>query len=197
LLSTVLMLASCASSGRAEASLNAWAIFSCNVPGLHPGAAWSGNPPFSCRWYHQPVDLQPDQDAVLFVDYGAASCPAVLPVWNRRSIGFNGIGFTVPRRNLNIKIRHRAAVGAVASVTAYIQQFSIPISQSQVVVALPADQPVRYLLQHDIVHRPALASTTSLSALFAAATVLLPRASPKARHAFTGARAAMTPAPAS
>ncbi len=113
------------------------------------------------------------QDAVLFVDYGSGFVPSgTAGAVTAGSIAFYGISFTVPPSgNLAIKISNiRAAVGAVASVTANISS-SIPISQSQVVVAYPRTSLFATLYSTDIPCTGSpLGSTTSLSALFAAGT---------------------------
>ena len=113
------------------------------------------------------------QDAVLFVNYGSGFVPTgIAGLVASGSMAFNGISFTVPPSgNLSLKISNvRAAVGAVASVTAYISSSSVPISQSQVVVAYPRTSLFATLYGADVpCTGSALASTTSLSVLFAAA----------------------------
>jgi uncharacterized protein (TIGR03437 family) len=111
---------------------------------------------------------------VLFVDYGSGFVPSSTGQVNGGSIALNGISFTVPPSGkLNIKISNiRAAVGALTSVTASISSTSIPISQSQMVVAYPRTSLFATLYSTDIPCTGSpLASTTSLSALFAARTV--------------------------
>ncbi len=145
--------------------------------GSNPGAVLSGN-----LTIFLPVSItnrvdanNQTQDAVLFVDYGSGFVPSgIAGQVAGGSIAFNGISFTVPPSgNLGIKISNiRAAVGAVASVTANISSSSIPISQSQVVVAYPRTSLFATLYSTDIPCTGSpLASTTSLSALFAARTV--------------------------
>jgi uncharacterized protein (TIGR03437 family) len=128
------------------------------------------------------------QDAVLFVDYGSGFVPTgIAGLVASGSMAFNGISFTVPPSgNLSLKISNvRAAVGAVASVTAYISSSSVPISQSQVVVAYPRTSLFATLYGADVpCTGSALASTTSLSVLFAARTVF---ASTRITEGFAGA----------
>jgi len=114
------------------------------------------------------------QDAVLFVDYGSGFVPSgIAGLVTGGSIAFYGISFAVPPSgNLNIKISNiRAAVGAVASVAANISS-PIPLSQSQVIVAFPRTSLYATLYSTDVPCTGSpLASTTSLTALFAAGTV--------------------------
>jgi uncharacterized protein (TIGR03437 family) len=143
--------------------------------GSNPGATLSGN-----LTIFLPVGItnrvdsnNQTQDTVLFVDYGSGFVPSATGQVNGGSIAFNGISFTVPPSgSLTIKISNiRAAVGAVASVAANISS-SIPISQSQMVVAYPRTSLFATLYGADIPCTGSpLASTTSLSALFAAGTV--------------------------
>src|ERR1035437_7742162 len=63
------------------------------------------------------------QDAVLFVNYGSGFVPTgIAGLVAAGSMAFNGISFIVPPSgSISLKISNvRAAVGAVASVTAYI-----------------------------------------------------------------------------
>jgi uncharacterized protein (TIGR03437 family) len=128
------------------------------------------------------------QDAVLFVNYGSTYvATGIAGLVTGGGIAFNGISFIVPSSgSLTIKISNvRAAVGAVASVTAYISSSSIPISQSQLVVAYPRTSLYATLYGTDVpCTGSALASTTSLSALFAARTVF---ASTRITEGFAGA----------
>ena len=143
--------------------------------GSKPGAALSGNLTiFLPAGITNRVDSNNQtQDAVLFVDYGSGFVPSgIAGQVAGGSIAFNGIGFTVPPSgSLSIKISNiRAAVGAVASVTAFISS-SIPISQSQVVVGYPRTSLFATLNSTDISCTGSpMASTMSLSALFAAGT---------------------------
>jgi len=128
------------------------------------------------------------QDAVLFVNYGSGFVPTgIAGLVASGSMAFNGISFTVPPSgSLSLRISNvRAAVGAVASVTAYISTSSLPISQSQVVVAYPRTSLFATLYGADVpCTGSALVSTTSLSALFAARTVF---ASTRITEGFAGA----------
>jgi uncharacterized protein (TIGR03437 family) len=144
--------------------------------GSTPGAVLSGNlTVFLPVGITNRVDSNNQTlDTVLFVDYGSGPVPTLTGLVTGGSIAFNGISFTVPPSgNLAIKITNiRAAVGAMASVTASISSTSIPISQSQVVVAYPRTSLYATLYSADIPCTGSpLASTTSLSALFAAGTV--------------------------
>jgi uncharacterized protein (TIGR03437 family) len=144
--------------------------------GSNPGATLSGN-----LTIYMPAGItnrvdsnNQTQDVVLFVDYGSGFVPSSTGQVNGGSIAINGISFTVPPSGkLNIKISNiRAAVGALTSVTANISSTSIPISQSQMVVAYPRTSLFATLYSTDIPCTGSpLASTTSLSALFAARTV--------------------------
>jgi uncharacterized protein (TIGR03437 family) len=144
--------------------------------GSTPGASLSGN-----LTIFLPVGItnrvdsyNQTQDTVLFVNYGSGFVPTLTGLVTGGSIAFNGINLIVPPSgNLAIKISNiRAAVGSVASVMANISSTSIPISQSQVVVAYPRTSLFATLYGSDIpCTGSALASTTSLSALFAARTV--------------------------
>ena len=128
------------------------------------------------------------QDAVLFVNYGSGFVPTgIAGLVAAGSMAFNGISVIVPSSGrLSLKISNvRAAVGGVASVTAYISSSSIPISQSQLVVAYPRTSLFATLYGTDVpCTGSALASTTSLSALFAARTVF---ASTRITEGFAGA----------
>ena len=128
------------------------------------------------------------QDAVLFVNYGSGFVPTgIAGLVASGSMAFNGISFTVPPSgSISLKISNvRAAVGAASSVTAYISSSSLPISQSQVVVAYPRTSLFATLYGTDVpCTGSALASTTSLSALFAARTVF---ASTRITEGFAGA----------
>jgi uncharacterized protein (TIGR03437 family) len=124
---------------------------------------------------------------VLFVNYGSGFVPSGTGQVTGGSIAFNGISFTVPPSgNLAIKISNiRAAAGAVTSVMANISSTSIPISQSQVLVAYPRTSLFATLYGADVpCTGSALASTTSLSVLFAARTVF---ASTRITEGFAGA----------
>ena len=144
--------------------------------GFPPGATLSGN-----LTIFLPVSItnrvdsnNQTQDTVLFVDYGSGFVPSRTGLVAGGSIAFNGISFTVPPSgNLAIRISNiRAAPGAVTSVMANISSTSIPISQSQVLVAYPRTSLFATLYSTDIPCTGSpLASTTSLSALFAARTV--------------------------
>jgi uncharacterized protein (TIGR03437 family) len=144
--------------------------------GYNPGTALSGNLTiFLPAGITNRVDSNNlTQDSVLFVDYGSGFVPSGIAGWvTGGSIAFNGISFTVPPSgNLSIKISNiRAAFGGAASVTAGISS-SIPISQSQVIVAYPRTSLFATLYSTDVpCTGSALPSTTSLSALFAAGTV--------------------------
>jgi uncharacterized protein (TIGR03437 family) len=140
-----------------------------------PGATLSGNLTiFLAASITNRVDSNNQTlDTVLFVDYGSGPVPNGTGQVAGGSIAFNGISFIVPPSgNLAIRISNiRAAVGAAASLTANISS-SIPISQSQVVVAYPRTSLYATLYGTDIpCTGSALASTTSLSALFAAGAV--------------------------
>jgi uncharacterized protein (TIGR03437 family) len=128
------------------------------------------------------------QDAVLFVNYGSGFVPTgIAGLVAAGSMAFNGISFTVPPSgSLSLKISNvRAAVGAAASVMAYISSSSLPISQSQVVVAYPRTSLFATVYGTDVPCTGSpLASTTSLSALFAARTVF---ASTRITEGFAGA----------
>ena len=144
--------------------------------GSNPGTVLSGNLTVSL-----PVGItnrvdsnNQTLDAVLSVDYGSGFVPSRTGQVTGGSIAFNGISFTVPASgNLAIKFSNiRAAVGALPSVTASISSSSIPVSQSQVVVAYPRTSLFATLYGTDIpCTGTLLPSTTSLSALFAAKTV--------------------------
>jgi len=141
-----------------------------------PGAALSGNLTiFLPVGITNRVDSNNQTlDTVLFVDYGSGFVPTRTGLVTGGSIAFNGINFIVPPSgNLAIKFSNiRAAVGMVASVMANISSTSVPISQSQVVVAYPRTSLYATLYGTDIPCTGSpLASTTSLSALFAARTV--------------------------
>jgi uncharacterized protein (TIGR03437 family) len=145
--------------------------------GSTPGASLSGNLTVSLVGVNitNRVDANNQTlDTVLFVDYGSGPVPTRTGLVTGGSIAFNGINFIVPPNgNLNITISNiRAAVGAVTQVMAYISSTSIPISQSQVLVAYPRTSLFATLYGNDIPCTGSpLASTTSLSALFAARTV--------------------------
>ena len=130
------------------------------------------------------------QDAVLFVNYGSGFVPTgIAGLVAAGSMAFNGISFTVPPSgSLSLKISNiRVAVGAAAPVTAYISSSSLPISQSQMgmVVAYPRTSLFATVYGADVpCTGSALASTTSLSALFAARTVF---ASTRITEGFAGA----------
>jgi uncharacterized protein (TIGR03437 family) len=128
------------------------------------------------------------QDAVLFVDYGSGFVPTgIAGLLTGGSIAFNGISFIVPSSgSLGIRISNvRAVVGAVAQVMANIASSAIPISQSQVVVASPHTSLFATLYGNDVpCTGSVLASTTSLSVLFAARTVF---ASTRITEGFAGA----------
>jgi uncharacterized protein (TIGR03437 family) len=144
--------------------------------GFKPGAVLSGN-----LTIYLPASITNRVDAnnqtvdtVLFVNYGSGFVPSGTGQVAGGSIAFNGISFAVPPSgNLDIKISNiRAAVGALTQVLASISSTSIPISQSQVVVARPQTSLFATLDSTDIPCTGSpLASTTSLSALFAAGTV--------------------------
>jgi uncharacterized protein (TIGR03437 family) len=159
--------------------------------GSTPGAALSGNLTVSLPGVNitNRVDFNNQtQDTVLFVDYGSGFVPTgIAGLVTAGSIAFNGVSFIVPSSgSLTIKISNiRAAVGTVASVTAYISSSSIPISQSKVLVAYPRTSLYATLYGNDIPCTGSpLASTTSLSALFAARTVF---ASTRITEGFAGA----------
>jgi uncharacterized protein (TIGR03437 family) len=133
------------------------------------------------------------QDAVLFVDYGSGFVPTgIAGLVASGSMAFNGISFTVPPSgNLSLKISNvRANMsqlggGLTQSVTAYISSSSLPISQSQVVVAYPRTSLFATVYGADVpCTGSALASTTSLSILFSARTVF---ASTRITEGFAGA----------
>ncbi|MGA9628311.1 MAG: hypothetical protein WBQ65_27810 [Bryobacteraceae bacterium] len=144
--------------------------------GSNPGTVLSGN-----LTIYLPVGItnrvdgyNQTVDRVLFVNYGSGFVPSGTGQVAGGSIAFNGISFTVPPSgNLSIKISNiRAAVGALTQVLASISSTSIPISQSQVVVARPQTSLFATLDSTDIPCTGSpLVSTTSLSALFAAGTV--------------------------
>jgi len=144
--------------------------------GWKPGAILSGN-----LTIYLPASITNRVDAnnqtvdtVLFVNYGSGFVPSGTGQVAGGSIAFNGISFTVPPSgNLNIKISNiRAAAGALTQVMASISSTSIPLSQSQVIVARPQTSLFATLDSTDIPCTGSpLASTTSLSALFAAGTV--------------------------
>ena len=144
--------------------------------GATPGAALSGN---LTIFLPVPITNRVDsnsltQDAVLFVDYGSGFMPSgIAGQVSAGSIAFNGISFTVPPSgSLNIKISNiRAAVGTMPSVMATMSS-SIPINQSQVMVGNARTSLYATLYGTDIPCTGSpLASTTSLTALFAAGTV--------------------------
>jgi len=150
--------------------------------GANPGAALSGNLTIFLPGVNitNRVDSNNQtQDAVLCVNYGSGFVPTGIAGWvTGGSIAFNGISFTVPPSgSLGIRISNiRAAMpqfgaGLTQYVTAYISSSSIPISQSQVVVAYPRTSLFATLYSTDIPCTGSpLASTASLSALFAAGT---------------------------
>src|ERR1035437_5634831 len=159
--------------------------------GSTPGAALSGNLTVSLPGVNitNRVDFNNQtQDTVLFVNYGSGYvATGIAGLLTAGSIAFNGVSFIVPSSgSLTIKISNiRAAVGTVASVTAYISSSSIPISQSKVLVAYPRTSLYATLYGNDIPCTGSpLASTTSLSALFAARTVF---ASTRITEGFAGA----------
>jgi uncharacterized protein (TIGR03437 family) len=126
-------------------------------------------------------------DAILFVDYGSGFVPTRTGLVAAGSIAFNGLSFIVPPSgNLAIRFSNiRAAVGAVATVMANISSTFIPINQSQVPVGYPRTSLFATLYGNDIpCTGSALASTTSLTALFAARTVF---ASTRITEGFAGA----------
>ena len=148
--------------------------------GSTPGAALSGN-----LTIFLPVSItnrvdsnNQTQDMVLFVDYGSGFVPTRTGLVAGGSIAFNGLSFTVPPSgNINLKISNiRANMpqfggGPTQYIMANISS-SIPISQSQVVIAYPRTSLFATLYGTDIPCTGSpLASTTSLSALFAARTV--------------------------
>jgi uncharacterized protein (TIGR03437 family) len=148
--------------------------------GYNPGTVLSGNLNVILQGVNitNRVDANNQtQEAVLFVNYGSGFVPTgIAGLVTAGSMAFNGISFIVPPSdNLSLKISNvRAAVGAVASVTAYISSSSLPISQSQMgmVVAYPRTSLFATLYGTDVPCTGSpLVSTTSLSALFAARTV--------------------------
>jgi len=115
------------------------------------------------------------QDTVLFVDYGSGFVPTRTGLVTGGSIAFNGVSFIVPPSgNLAIKISNiRAAVAAspaLPSVTASISTTSIPISQSQVIVAYPKASLFATLYGTDIPCTGSPLASNSLTALYAAGT---------------------------
>jgi uncharacterized protein (TIGR03437 family) len=149
--------------------------------GSSPGAVLSGNItiflPVSITNRVDSNNLT--QDAVLFVNYGSGFVPSgIAGLVTGGSIAFYGISFTVPPSgNLAIEITNlRAAVsqlgtGSSQYITAYISS-PAPLSQSQVIVAFPRTSLYATLYSTDIPCTGSpLASTTSLTALFAAGTV--------------------------
>ena len=163
--------------------------------GYNPGTVLSGNLTiFLSAGITNRVDANNQtQDAVLFVNYGSGFVPTgIAGLVAAGSMAFNGISFIVPSSgSLSLKISNvRAAVGGVAvggSVTANISSSSLPISQSQVgmVVAYPRTSLFATLYGTDVpCTGSALASTTSLGALFAARTVF---ASTRITEGFAGA----------
>ena len=160
--------------------------------GSTPGAVFSGN---LTVFLPVPITNRVDSnnqtlDAVLFVNYGSVDVPSATGLVTGGSIAFNGISFTVPSSgSLHFRISNiRAAVGTVAQVLANISSTSIPVSQSQVVIAYPRTSLFATLYGADIPCTGSpLASTTSLSALFAAGTVF---ASTRITGSFAGAFAA-------
>jgi uncharacterized protein (TIGR03437 family) len=143
--------------------------------GSTPGTVLSGNLTIflSANITNRVDSNNQTQDAVLFVDYGSGYVPSgIAGLVTGGSVAFNGISFTVPPSgSLNIKVSNiRAAVGALASVTAGIGS-SIPISQSLVTVGYTQKSLFATLYSADVPCTGSpLASTTSLSALFAAGT---------------------------
>jgi uncharacterized protein (TIGR03437 family) len=158
--------------------------------GYTPGAALSGNLTVFLLGVSitNRVDANNQtQDLVLFVDYGSGFVPTRTGLVTAGSIAFNGLNFIVPASgNLAIRFSNiRAAVGAVATVMANISSTSIPINQSQVPVAYPRTSLFATLYGNNIpCTGSALASTTSLAALFAARTVF---ASTRITEGFAGA----------
>src|ERR1035437_3705603 len=159
--------------------------------GYNAGTVLSGNLTVSLQGVNitNRVDVNNQtQDAVLFVNYGSGFVPTgIAGLVAAGSMAFNGISVIVPSAGRpSSKISNvRAAVGGVASVTAYISSSSIPISQSQLVVAYPRTSLFATLYGTDVpCTGSALASTTSLSALFAARTVF---ASTRITEGFAGA----------
>jgi uncharacterized protein (TIGR03437 family) len=161
--------------------------------GYTPGVTLSGNltvflPGFNIT---NRIDANNQtQDAVLFVNYGSGFVPTgIAGLVTAGSMAFSGLSFTVPSTgNLSIRISNiRAAVGPVDSIKASISS-TIPISQSQVVIAYPRTSLFATLYGNDVpCTGSALASTTSLTALFAAKTVF---ASTRITEGFAGAFAA-------
>ena len=143
--------------------------------GSNPGALLSGNLTIFVPGVitNRVYSNNQTQDTLLFVDYGSGFVPAGVPgLVTAGSVAFNGISFVAPPSgNLTIKISNiRAAVGGVGTVTAFISS-SIPISPPQVVVGYPRTSLYATLYSTDIpCPGSPLASTTSLSALFAAGT---------------------------
>ena len=144
--------------------------------GSNPGTVLSGN-----LTVYLPVGItnrvdgnNRTVDTVLFVNYGSGFVPSGTGQVDGGSITFNGISFTVPPSgNLTIKISNiRAAAGALTQVMASISSSSIPLSQTQVIVARSQTSLFATLDSSDIPCTGSpLASTTSLSTLFAAGTV--------------------------
>ncbi len=148
--------------------------------GSNPGAVLAGN--FTIYLAGVGITNRVDSnnytnDAVLSVDYGSGFVPSGIAgsVADGR-IEFDGVRFTVPPSgNLNIKFSNiRAAVGAVSSVLASISfsaPSSIQIDQSRVTVAVPQPGLFATLYSTGIPCTGSpLASTTSLSGMFAAGT---------------------------
>jgi uncharacterized protein (TIGR03437 family) len=144
--------------------------------GSNPGTVLSGN-----LTIYLPVGItnrvdgnNRTVDTVLFVNYGSGFVPSGTGQVAGGSITFNGISFTVPPSgNLSFKISNiRAAAGALTQVMASISSSSIPLSQTQVIVARSQTSLFATLDSNDIPCTGSpLASTTSLSTLFAAGTV--------------------------
>jgi hypothetical protein len=143
--------------------------------GSNPGAVLAGN--FTI---YLPVGVtnrvdsnNQASDAVLSVDYGSGFVPSgISGRVAGGSVAFNGVSLTVPPSgNLSIKFSNiRAAVGAVASVLASISA-PVQLDQAQVIFAFPQAGLLATLYSTGIPCAGSpLASTTSLSGLFAAGT---------------------------
>jgi len=138
------------------------------------------------------VDLNNQtRDAVLSVDTGTGFAPSTIPGQvSGNTIGFFGLNFTTASGNINLKVSGiRGAVsqlGLVAQQPIYASiSSSLPINQSQVVVAYPQKSLTATLYDHGItcVGSP-VPSTISLSNLFSAGTAF---ASTRLTEGFPGA----------
>jgi uncharacterized protein (TIGR03437 family) len=118
------------------------------------------------------------RDAVVSADTGSGFAPSAIPgLVSGNSISFNGLSFSVPGGNINVKISgirgalSQLGLGSPQPILMSISS-GLPLNQSQVVVAYPQVSLTATLYDKGItcVGSPA-PSTPSMSNLFAAGTV--------------------------